>query len=59
MNVQLKTTLTSHQCASAISAGLSLRSVYEVEYEKVMDGHLCYKLVGGYIYLADYFEEVE
>jgi hypothetical protein len=57
MNVRLKTTLTANQCASAIIAGLSLNSVYKVEYEKVIDGHLCYKLVGGYIYLAYYFEE--
>lgn len=57
MKVRLKSTLTKEQCASAIQNGFFMSRVYEVEYEKVIDGHLCYKLVGGYIYLADYFEQ--
>lgn len=59
MKVRLKSTLTQHQCASAIQHGFSMSDVYEVEYEKTVDDLLCYKLVGGYIYLADYFEEIE
>lgn len=59
MKVQLKSSLTKEQCASAIINGFRFSDVYEVEYEKVIDGVLCYKLVGGYIYLADYFEEVK
>lgn len=58
MKVRLKSTLTKEQCASAIQHGFSMSHDYEVEYEKVVDGVLCYKLVGGYIYLADYFEEI-
>lgn len=59
MKVQLKSSLTKEQVASAITQGFSLSGKYEVEYEKVIDGILCYKLVGGYIYLASYFEEVK
>lgn len=59
MIVQLRPSLTKEQCASAISNGFSFKAKYEVEYEKIIDGILCYKLVGGYIYLADYFEEVK
>lgn len=59
MRVRLKASLTKEQCASAISNGFSFSGIYEVEYEKTIDGVLCYKLIGGYIYLADYFEEVK
>lgn len=58
MKVRLKTTLSKNQSAAAINAGFSFSSIYFVEYKKILDGILCYKLVGGYIYLADYFEEV-
>jgi len=57
MKVRLKSTLAKEQCASAIQHGFSMSHAYEVEYEKVVDRVLCYKLVGGYIYLTDYFEE--
>ena len=49
MKVRLKSTLTKEQCASAIHHGFSMSHAYEVEYEKVVDGVLCYKLVGDYI----------
>ena len=58
MKVMLKTSLSKDQRGAAICAGFSFSHIYFVEYEKFLDGVLCYKLVGGYIYLADYFEEL-
>lgn len=59
MKVKLKLSLPKEQAASAIAQGFSFSDEYEVEYEKVIDGILCYKLVGGYICLSSCFEEVK